>query len=125
MCEEHEDERINIYCLNCEVPTCSLCKVFGAHKDCQVAPLTHVFQRQKVTRPHVPPPKRLPSAIEGERPTGRTIGPKAAGERGVLAEPEGLLHARENGGEGGRGKGAGGQEGVWRGKVAIFPPLQV
>lgn len=49
MCEEHEEERINIYCLNCEVPTCSLCKVFGAHKDCQVAPLTHVFQRQKVT----------------------------------------------------------------------------
>ncbi|XP_058131564.1 tripartite motif-containing protein 55 isoform X2 [Dasypus novemcinctus] len=47
VCEEHEDERINIYCLNCEVPTCSLCKVFGAHKDCQVAPLTHVFQRQK------------------------------------------------------------------------------
>lgn len=48
MCEEHDEERINIYCLNCEVPTCSLCKVFGAHKDCQVAPLTHVFQRQKV-----------------------------------------------------------------------------
>ncbi|XP_025250893.1 tripartite motif-containing protein 55 isoform X2 [Theropithecus gelada] len=47
MCEEHEEERINIYCLNCQVPTCSLCKVFGAHKDCQVAPLTHVFQRQK------------------------------------------------------------------------------
>ncbi|XP_003797284.1 tripartite motif-containing protein 55 isoform X3 [Otolemur garnettii] len=47
VCEEHEEERINIYCLNCEVPTCSLCKVFGAHKDCQVAPLTHVFQRQK------------------------------------------------------------------------------
>uniref|UniRef100_A0A8C9GHS0 Tripartite motif-containing protein 5 n=1 Tax=Piliocolobus tephrosceles TaxID=591936 RepID=A0A8C9GHS0_9PRIM len=47
MCEEHEEERINIYCLSCEVPTCSLCKVFGAHKDCQVAPLTHVFQRQK------------------------------------------------------------------------------
>nr|XP_015000958.2 tripartite motif-containing protein 55 isoform X5 [Macaca mulatta] len=47
MCEEHEEERINIYCLNCEVPTCSLCKVFGVHKDCQVAPLTHVFQRQK------------------------------------------------------------------------------
>nr|XP_048276296.1 tripartite motif-containing protein 55 isoform X1 [Myodes glareolus] len=47
MCEEHDEERINIYCLNCEVPTCSLCKVFGAHKDCQVAPLTHVFQRQK------------------------------------------------------------------------------
>ncbi|KAG8441984.1 hypothetical protein GDO86_010964 [Hymenochirus boettgeri] len=47
MCEEHEDEKINIYCLNCEVPTCSMCKVFGAHKDCQVAPLTQVFQNQK------------------------------------------------------------------------------
>ncbi|KAM8966202.1 tripartite motif-containing protein 55 [Pelodytes ibericus] len=47
MCEEHEDEKINIYCLNCEVPTCSMCKVFGAHKDCQVAPLAHVFQGQK------------------------------------------------------------------------------
>ncbi|XP_053571061.1 tripartite motif-containing protein 55 isoform X2 [Bombina bombina] len=47
MCEEHEDEKINIYCLNCEVPTCSMCKVFGLHKDCQVAPLNHVFQGQK------------------------------------------------------------------------------
>nr|XP_028592651.1 tripartite motif-containing protein 55 isoform X1 [Podarcis muralis]XP_028592653.1 tripartite motif-containing protein 55 isoform X1 [Podarcis muralis] len=47
MCEEHEDEKINIYCLNCEVPTCSMCKVFGAHKDCEVAPLTNVYQRQK------------------------------------------------------------------------------
>nr|XP_034982159.1 tripartite motif-containing protein 55 isoform X3 [Zootoca vivipara] len=47
MCEEHEDEKINIYCLNCEVPTCSMCKVFGAHKDCEVAPLMNVYQRQK------------------------------------------------------------------------------
>nr|XP_033789686.1 tripartite motif-containing protein 55 isoform X2 [Geotrypetes seraphini] len=46
-CDEHEDEKINIYCLNCEVPTCSMCKVFGVHKDCQVAPLSHVFQGQK------------------------------------------------------------------------------
>ncbi|KAM9308380.1 tripartite motif-containing protein 55 [Gastrophryne carolinensis] len=47
MCEEHEEEKINIYCLNCEVPTCSMCKVFGVHKDCEVAPLTQVFQGQK------------------------------------------------------------------------------
>ncbi|XP_042321426.1 tripartite motif-containing protein 55 [Sceloporus undulatus] len=47
MCEEHEDEKINIYCLNCEVPTCSMCKVFGAHKDCQVAPLTNVYETHK------------------------------------------------------------------------------
>ncbi|KAG8570736.1 hypothetical protein GDO81_011392 [Engystomops pustulosus] len=47
MCEEHEDEKINIYCLTCEAPTCSMCKVFGAHKNCEVAPLAHVFQGQK------------------------------------------------------------------------------
>nr|XP_028581206.1 tripartite motif-containing protein 54 isoform X1 [Podarcis muralis] len=47
MCEEHEDEKINIYCLTCEVPTCSMCKVFGAHKDCEVAPLTNIYKRQK------------------------------------------------------------------------------
>ncbi|XP_067840548.1 tripartite motif-containing protein 54 isoform X3 [Heptranchias perlo] len=47
MCEEHEDEKINIYCLTCEAPTCSMCKVFGAHKDCEVAPLQSVYKRQK------------------------------------------------------------------------------
>ncbi|XP_014196863.1 E3 ubiquitin-protein ligase TRIM63 [Haplochromis burtoni] len=48
MCEEHEDEKINIYCVTCSAPTCSLCKVFGAHKDCEVAPLNDVFNKQKV-----------------------------------------------------------------------------
>ncbi|XP_051971245.1 E3 ubiquitin-protein ligase TRIM63-like isoform X2 [Xyrauchen texanus] len=47
MCEVHEDEKINIYCLTCGVPTCSMCKVFGAHKDCEVAPLNSVYQAQK------------------------------------------------------------------------------
>ncbi|KAI3374820.1 hypothetical protein L3Q82_021047, partial [Scortum barcoo] len=47
MCEDHEDEKINIYCVTCSVPTCSLCKVFGAHKDCEVAPLDSVFLSQK------------------------------------------------------------------------------
>ncbi|XP_067862997.1 E3 ubiquitin-protein ligase TRIM63-like isoform X2 [Heptranchias perlo] len=47
MCEEHDDEKINIYCMTCQVPTCSMCKVFGAHKDCEVAPLQNVFQQQK------------------------------------------------------------------------------
>ncbi|XP_041927323.1 tripartite motif-containing protein 55a isoform X2 [Alosa sapidissima] len=47
MCDEHEEERINIYCVSCATPTCSLCKVFGAHKDCQVAPLNNIFHAQK------------------------------------------------------------------------------
>lgn len=48
MCEEHDEEKINIYCLSCETPTCSMCKVFGQHKDCEVAPLQNVYKRQKV-----------------------------------------------------------------------------
>uniref|UniRef100_H3CH44 Tripartite motif-containing protein 54 n=1 Tax=Tetraodon nigroviridis TaxID=99883 RepID=H3CH44_TETNG len=47
MCGDHEEEKINIYCVSCSAPTCSLCKVFGAHKDCEVAPLESVFQAQK------------------------------------------------------------------------------
>ncbi|XP_024919533.1 E3 ubiquitin-protein ligase TRIM63 isoform X2 [Cynoglossus semilaevis] len=47
MCQEHEEERINIYCVTCQVPTCSMCKVFGQHKDCEVATLASVYQIQK------------------------------------------------------------------------------
>uniref|UniRef100_A0A8C6TCI4 Tripartite motif-containing protein 54 n=1 Tax=Neogobius melanostomus TaxID=47308 RepID=A0A8C6TCI4_9GOBI len=47
MCEEHPDEKINIYCVLCETPTCSLCKVFGRHRDCEVAPLGTVYVRMK------------------------------------------------------------------------------
>ena len=48
MCEDHDEEKINIYCLSCQTPTCSMCKVFGKHKDCEVAPLSSVYVRQKV-----------------------------------------------------------------------------
>ncbi|KAK5924093.1 hypothetical protein CgunFtcFv8_000998 [Champsocephalus gunnari] len=46
-CSDHEGEKVNIFCLTCQVPTCSLCKVFGAHQACQVAPLSDVCQQQK------------------------------------------------------------------------------
>ncbi|KAK1876227.1 E3 ubiquitin-protein ligase TRIM63 [Dissostichus eleginoides] len=46
-CREHEEEKINIYCVTCQTPTCSMCKVFGAHKDCEVAPLLSVYNTQK------------------------------------------------------------------------------
>ncbi|XP_058860186.1 tripartite motif-containing protein 54-like [Acipenser ruthenus] len=45
-CEEHE-EKMNIYCISCQVPTCSLCKVFGTHKHCQVTPLPDGYKQQK------------------------------------------------------------------------------
>ncbi|XP_052004781.1 E3 ubiquitin-protein ligase TRIM63-like [Xyrauchen texanus] len=47
MCQEHEDEKINIYCVTHQIPTCSMCKVFGQHKDCEVSPLTNIYQAQK------------------------------------------------------------------------------
>uniref|UniRef100_A0A8C9X4Y4 RING-type E3 ubiquitin transferase n=1 Tax=Sander lucioperca TaxID=283035 RepID=A0A8C9X4Y4_SANLU len=47
MCDVHEEEKINIYCVTHGVPTCSMCKVFGAHKDCEVAPITSIYQTKK------------------------------------------------------------------------------
>uniref|UniRef100_A0A8D0HSB7 Tripartite motif-containing protein 54 n=1 Tax=Sphenodon punctatus TaxID=8508 RepID=A0A8D0HSB7_SPHPU len=46
-CEEHDEEKLNIYCVTCGVPTCSLCKVFGEHKECDVAPLSDIYMKQK------------------------------------------------------------------------------
>ncbi|KAM9785762.1 E3 ubiquitin-protein ligase TRIM63-like [Neosynchiropus ocellatus] len=46
-CSDHEGEKVNIFCVTCQVPTCSLCKVFGAHQSCQVAPLTDIHQQRK------------------------------------------------------------------------------
>ncbi|TRZ02754.1 hypothetical protein DNTS_005433 [Danionella cerebrum] len=47
MCQDHDDEKINIYCITHQTPTCSMCKVFGQHKDCEVSPLASVYQAQK------------------------------------------------------------------------------
>ncbi|KAL6097870.1 trim55 [Pungitius sinensis] len=47
MCDVHEEEKINIYCVTHGVPTCSMCKVFGAHKDCEVAAITSIYQSKK------------------------------------------------------------------------------
>lgn len=52
MCDVHEGEKINIYCVTHGVPTCSMCKVFGDHKDCEVAPITSIFETKKV-RPEI------------------------------------------------------------------------
>lgn len=48
-CDVHEGEKINIYCVTHGVPTCSMCKIFGAHKDCEVAAISNVYQTKKVT----------------------------------------------------------------------------
>lgn len=47
MCEEHEDEKVNIFCITCQKPTCSLCKVFGQHQECNVSPVDKVYKDHK------------------------------------------------------------------------------
>ena len=49
MCEDHESEKVNIYCTTCQKPTCSLCKVFGKHQECDVAPMEKIYKEQKVS----------------------------------------------------------------------------
>ncbi|KAK5604314.1 Tripartite motif-containing protein 55 [Crenichthys baileyi] len=46
-CDVHKEEKINIYCVTHGVPTCSMCKVFGAHTDCEVAPLSSISQEKR------------------------------------------------------------------------------
>lgn len=62
MCDVHEDEKINIYCVTHSVPTCSMCKVFGVHKDCEVAPISSIYETKKV-RPKIPEMLRRPRRI--------------------------------------------------------------
>ncbi|XP_039254644.2 tripartite motif-containing protein 54-like isoform X2 [Styela clava] len=47
MCEEHEEEKLNIFCVTCQKPTCSMCKVFGQHQECTVFPVEKVYKDHK------------------------------------------------------------------------------
>ncbi|XP_061569634.1 tripartite motif-containing protein 55b isoform X2 [Cololabis saira] len=47
ICDVHKEEKLNIFCVTHSVPTCSMCKVFGAHKDCQVEPISSIYQTKK------------------------------------------------------------------------------
>lgn len=62
ICDEHEGERLNIFCLTCQKPTCSMCKVFGKHQGCEVVPITKAYDDHKgELRDHV---SRLGKGIE-------------------------------------------------------------
>ncbi|XP_036401400.1 E3 ubiquitin-protein ligase Midline-1 [Megalops cyprinoides] len=47
MCLEHEDEKVNMYCVTDEQLICSLCKLVGRHRDHQVASLSDRFEKLK------------------------------------------------------------------------------
>ncbi|XP_058265300.1 tripartite motif containing 101 isoform X3 [Hemibagrus wyckioides] len=90
-CEEHEEEKLNIYCINCQVPTCSLCKVFGAHKSCQVAPITDVYQQQKTELSDgigslVATNERIQACINDLEETCRSIEESSGNQKQILCE---------------------------------------
>ncbi|XP_051900025.1 E3 ubiquitin-protein ligase TRIM63-like [Pristis pectinata] len=46
-CEKHEEELVNLMCLQDDVPICSICKLFGDHQCHDVAKLSDVYQERK------------------------------------------------------------------------------
>ncbi|XP_062374104.1 E3 ubiquitin-protein ligase Midline-1-like [Sardina pilchardus] len=46
-CLEHEDEKVNMYCITDEQLICSLCKLVGRHRDHQVAALSDRYEKLK------------------------------------------------------------------------------
>uniref|UniRef100_A0A8B9JSE2 E3 ubiquitin-protein ligase Midline-1 n=1 Tax=Astyanax mexicanus TaxID=7994 RepID=A0A8B9JSE2_ASTMX len=48
-CLEHEEEKVNMYCVTDEQLICSLCKLVGRHRDHQVAALSERYEKLKQT----------------------------------------------------------------------------
>uniref|UniRef100_A0A8C5ID67 E3 ubiquitin-protein ligase Midline-1 n=1 Tax=Gouania willdenowi TaxID=441366 RepID=A0A8C5ID67_GOUWI len=46
-CLEHEDEKVNMYCVTDEQLICALCKLVGRHRDHQVAALSDRYDKLK------------------------------------------------------------------------------
>ncbi|CAL1582631.1 unnamed protein product [Knipowitschia caucasica] len=98
MCQEHEDEKINIYCVTHQEPTCSMCKVFGQHKDCEVAPLASIYQTQKGDLSNaidtlVASNARLQALLNQMDETCRVVEDNAQRAKQSLAERFDLLYA--------------------------------
>lgn len=48
-CLEHEEEKVNMYCVTDDQLICSLCKLVGRHRDHQVAALSDRYEKLKVS----------------------------------------------------------------------------
>uniref|UniRef100_A0A4W4GUJ9 E3 ubiquitin-protein ligase Midline-1 n=1 Tax=Electrophorus electricus TaxID=8005 RepID=A0A4W4GUJ9_ELEEL len=48
-CLEHDEEKVNMYCVTDEQLICSLCKLVGRHRDHQVAALSERYEKLKQT----------------------------------------------------------------------------
>ena len=49
-CLEHDEEKVNMYCVTDDQLICSLCKLVGRHRDHQVAALSDRYEKLKVGR---------------------------------------------------------------------------
>lgn len=54
MCLEHEDEKVNMYCVTDDQLICALCKLVGRHRDHQVAALSERYDKLKVSATYHP-----------------------------------------------------------------------
>ncbi|XP_063068660.1 E3 ubiquitin-protein ligase TRIM63a [Engraulis encrasicolus] len=98
MCQEHEEEHINIYCLTCQTPTCSMCKVFGQHKDCEVTMLETVYDGQKTELRNAVDllaagNSYLQASLTQMDDTCKTVGENAELQKRLLGEKFDLLYA--------------------------------
>lgn len=48
-CLEHEEEKVNMYCVSDDQLICSLCKLVGRHRDHQVAALSERYEKLRVS----------------------------------------------------------------------------
>jgi len=49
LCDEHPDEKMTFYCLDCRKPVCSHCLILGDHKGHQQTPIDQAFETGKET----------------------------------------------------------------------------
>lgn len=53
-CQQHTDEKLALYCVDCKMPVCYLCKEYGKHKaGHKVELLEAVFRNSKVKGSHI------------------------------------------------------------------------
>ncbi|XP_073248422.1 E3 ubiquitin-protein ligase TRIM9-like [Porites lutea] len=46
-CQQHTDEKLALYCVDCKMPVCYLCKEYGKHKGHKVELLEPIFRNSK------------------------------------------------------------------------------
>mmetsp|Transcript_86244 Transcript_86244/g.268289 ORF Transcript_86244/g.268289 Transcript_86244/m.268289 type:complete len:444 (-) Transcript_86244:82-1413(-) len=49
VCDEHHDEKLSFYCLDCRKPVCSHCLILGEHQGHQQTPIDQAFETGKET----------------------------------------------------------------------------